>query len=64
MPKAKKTEKPTSAPTVVAELTVTYGSESQTVRSFDRAWQLALEQARVALPVQVKFNDFVRIDSD
>jgi hypothetical protein len=58
---SKKTE--SKEVTVVAELTVTWVGGSAVVKSFDKAWHLALDKAREGLcPVQQSFNGWVRKD--
>jgi hypothetical protein len=63
MPKVKqKQDKGSTAPTVVAEFTITYAGGQEIVRSFDRAWVRSLELSLTVRPVTTTFNEFVRID--
>lgn len=63
MPKVKqKPDKASSAPTVVAELTIVHAGGQEIVRSFDRAWKRSMELALRETPVTTTFNNFVRID--
>lgn len=48
--------------TVVAELTVTSSEGQEIIKSFDKAWHHMLELGTRTLPVNAKFNGFVRIE--